>query len=147
MYAAVSSGPFDGDEKQYGGRGVIKAVQNADLILAKVLLGKDPTHQPKVDELLSREVDLVANVVTSASIACCKAGAKQTRTPLYNHIGAICNNAEGAIPSIAFSIVNGGHLSTSSLWVQVRYYMLEEAFCRRYDRQAVDGHTPSHQSL
>lgn len=120
MYAAVSSGPFDNDEERHGGRGMFKAVEIVNHILAEVLLEKDPTLQQKIDNILMSEVSLASNVVTAASIACCKAGAKLNLTPLSDHIGIMCNNPEGLIPSIAFSIINDGHLSASSLWVQVR---------------------------
>lgn len=95
-------------------------MENTGNVLVEVLVGKDPTQQTKLDKLLAREPSLCANVVSAASIACCKAGAKQTLVPVFDHIGTMCSNSEGAIPSIAFSIINGGHLSASSLWVQVR---------------------------
>lgn len=120
MYAAVSSGPFDDDEEHYQGRGVLQAVESVDHILAEVLLGKDPTQQAKIDKLLAQESSLPANVVVAASIACCKAAAAQTLVSVFDHVGTMCNNSEGGIPVTAFSTINGGPLSASSLWVQVR---------------------------
>lgn len=119
VYAAVSSGPFDNDEERHGGLGMFRAVEIVNQILAEVLLEKDPTLQQKIDRILMSESALASNVVTAASIACCKAGAKLRLTPLSDHIGVMCNKPEGLIPSIAFSIINGGHPSASSLWVQV----------------------------
>lgn len=119
MFGAVSSGPYDDVEENYDGRGVLQAVESADQILPEILLGKDPKQQTKIDKLLSQEESLPANVVSAASIACCKAGAKQTLAPVFDHICALCNNSEGGIPATAFSTINGGQGAASSLWVQV----------------------------
>lgn len=126
MYGAVSSGPFDGDSGHYEGRGLLQAAETVDNILAEVLLGKDPTQQAKIDKLLAQDSSLPANVVSAASIACCKAGAKQTSISVFDHIGVMCNNSEGGIPAPGFSVINGGRLSASSLWVQVRKFIVRQ---------------------
>lgn len=120
VFAAVSSGPYDDVEEIFEGRGVLQAVESTDQILAEVLLGRDPTQQEKIDRMLNQESSLLTNVVSAASIACCKAGAKQTLVSVFDHIGAMCNNAEGGVPATGFSVINGGGSSASSLWVQVR---------------------------
>lgn len=119
VFGAVSSGPYDDVEENYEGRGMLQAVESADLILPEILLGKDPTQQTKIDKLLAQEESLPANVVSAASIACCKAGAKQNLAAVFNHVCALCNNSEGGIPATAFSTINGGQGAASSLWVQV----------------------------
>lgn len=123
MFAAVSSGPYDDIEESYEGQGVLNAVESADQILGEVLLGKDPTQQAKIDKLLTQESSLPANVVSAASIACCKAGARQTLVSVFDHVSTMCNNSEGWIPAMAFSIINGGQSAASSLWVQVNNHV------------------------
>ncbi|CAM9795589.1 unnamed protein product [Scytosiphon promiscuus] len=118
VFAAVSSGPYDDADEIFEGRGVIQAVESTDQILAEVLLGRDPTQQAKIDKSLSQESSLPTNVVSAASIACCKAGAKQSMVSVFDHVGAMCNNSEGGIPVTGFSVINGGRSAASSLWVQ-----------------------------
>lgn len=120
MFAAVSSGPYDDNEEVFEGRGLLQAVEHTDQILAEILLGKDPTQQTKIDKSFTQESTLPANVVSAASIACCKAGAKQNLVAVFDHIGTMCDNSDGRIPATAFSTINGGQSAASSLWVQVR---------------------------
>lgn len=119
MFGAVSAGPLDGDETSNQGRGGLRALESVENVLSEILVGKDPTCQAKIDELMVHEDSLPANIVTAASIACCKAAAKQTRVPVSDYVGTMCSNPEGAIPPAGFSVINGGRLSASSLWVQV----------------------------
>lgn len=139
---AVSSGPYDDIEEDYEGRGVLQAVESADQVLSEILLGKDPKHQAKIDKLLTQEESLPGNVVSAASIACCKAGAKQAFVSVFNHVGAMCDNSEGGIPSTAFSVLNGGQSAASSLWVQVidvlRSYVLRSDNNHLFAVTAVD---------
>lgn len=97
---------------------MLQAVESADQLLSEILLGKDPKQQTKIDKLLMQE-SMPGNVVSAASIACCKAGAKQVFASVFDHVSTMCNNSEGGIPEIAFSIINGGQSAASSLWVQV----------------------------
>lgn len=115
---AVSSGPYDDIEEDYEGRGVLQAVESSDQLLSEILLGKDPKQQAKIDKLLTQE-SLPGNVVSAASIACCKAGAKQAFVSVFDHVSTMCNNSDGRIPGMAFSVINGGQSAASSLWVQV----------------------------
>ncbi|CAB1114153.1 unnamed protein product [Ectocarpus sp. CCAP 1310/34] len=118
VFAAVSSGPYDDNKEVFEGRGLLQAVEHTDQILAEILLGKDPSHQTKIDKSFTQESTLPANVVSAASIACCKAGAKQNLVAVFDHIGNMCDNSDGRIPATAFSTINGGQSAASSLWVQ-----------------------------
>ncbi|CAM9152168.1 unnamed protein product [Hapterophycus canaliculatus] len=138
-FGAVSSGPYDDDEEIFEGRGVLQAVESTDQILADVLLGRDPTQQAKIDKLLAQESSLPTNVVSAASMACCKAGSKQTLVPVFDHIGAMCNNSEGRIPATAFSTINGGQSAASSLWVQNVFVLPTGDVGTLSDRLAVAG--------
>lgn len=112
----MSVGP---EEERYEAKAVLAALGNVGHVLAESLQGKDPTMQAMLDKTLMSESSLPANAVSAASIACCKAGAKQALTSVYDHVAIMSNNSEGVIPAPAFSIINGGRLSSSSLWVQV----------------------------
>lgn len=137
---AVSCGPYDGIEEEYEGRGVLQAVESADQLLSEILLGKDPKQQAKIDKLLTQE-SLPGNVVSAASIACCKAGAKQAFVSVFDHVSTMCNNSEGGIPPTAFSIINGGQSAASSLWIQViQGIVLTVAECFHNDTYFYSSH-------
>lgn len=121
FYGTVSSGPYDEEENRYEGKGLLRAIESVDRVLAELIEGKDPSQQAMLDNIMAMEPSLPKNVISAASIACCKAGAKQTLISAFEHVAVISNNSEGATPAPAFSIINGGHSSSSSLWVQVRY--------------------------
>jgi enolase len=81
--------------KDYMGKGVSKAVNNVNTIIAPALVGKDPTDQSGIDLFMVRELDgtqnewgwpkakLGANAILSVSLAVCKAGAGVKKIPLY----------------------------------------------------------------
>lgn len=120
FYGAVSSGPYDGEEDRHEGKGMLRAVESINNVLAEIIEGKDPTQQAMLDKMLAMEPSLPKNAISAASIACCKAGAKQTLISAFEHVAAMSDNSEGTTPAPAFSIINGGCGSSSSLWVQVR---------------------------
>lgn len=88
----------DGDKNLYLGKGVSKAVDNVNSIIAKELKGKDPVHQKEIDNFMIRELDgtqnefgwpknkLGANAVLAVSLAVARAGAAAQKLPLYEHI-------------------------------------------------------------
>lgn len=82
-------------------------------------MGKDPGQQAVVDTLMTQESSLPPNVVSAASLACCKAGAEQALMSVSEHVAIMSDNSEGEIPYPAFSMINGGQLAGSPLWVQV----------------------------
>jgi enolase len=82
----------DGDAKRYGGKGVTKAVANANKIIAPKLKGKSPSAQKEIDDLM-RKLDgtetkskLGANAILGVSIAVCRAAALDAGVPLYAYI-------------------------------------------------------------
>lgn len=95
-------------------------MESVGTVLAEIIEGKDPTQQAKLDKILAMEVSLPKNTTVAASIACCKAGAKQAAISVFDHVAVMSNNGEAGLPAPGFGIINGGHLSSSSLWVQVK---------------------------
>lgn len=83
----------DGDKSRYLGKGVSKAVDNVNEILAEALLGYDVTQQQAIDRLMI-ELDgtpnkgkLGANAILGVSIAVARAAADYLGVPLYHYLG------------------------------------------------------------
>jgi enolase len=101
----------DGDPMRYLGRGVRKAVDNVNEIIAPSILGMDVTDQFEIDEKLiqldgtKNKSKLGANAILGVSISCAKAASNSLRIPLYRYIGG--SNAN-VLPVPMMNILNGG---------------------------------------
>lgn len=101
----------DGDKSRYLGKGVTKAVDNVNNVIAEEICGFDATKQVLVDKKLL-ELDgtpnkgkLGANAILGVSAAVCKAAANVFELPLYQYIGGV--NAK-VLPVPMMNILNGG---------------------------------------
>jgi enolase len=101
----------DGDKRRYGGKGVLKAVENVNEAIADMLLGWDATEQRAID-LGMLELDgtpnksrLGANAILGASLAVAKAAANSLNLPLYRYIGGVYAHV---LPVPMLNILNGG---------------------------------------
>lgn len=101
----------DNDKKIYGGKGVLKAVENVNNIIAEKLLGLEVADQAGIDQVLL-EMDgtpnkskLGANAMLAVSMAAAKAAAQETGLPLFRYIGG--TNAR-VLPIPMMNILNGG---------------------------------------
>ncbi len=90
----------DGDKKRYGGKGVLKAVENVNKIIAKELEGKQINNQRELDYLMidldgtNNKSKLGANAILSVSMAYARAEAQSEGIPLYQYLGgANCTSA------------------------------------------------------
>jgi enolase 1/2/3 len=115
----------DGDKNRYGGKGVLKAVQNVNEIIADELFDMDVTNQIEIDRLLI-ELDgtpnkskLGANAILGVSLACAKAAAEVLEIPLYKYIGGV---GATELPLPMMNIINGGSHADSS--VDFQEYMV-----------------------
>jgi len=113
----------DGD-KAFGGKGVIKAVDNVNKVISKRLIGENVRRQKKLDKLMI-ELDgtdnkgkLGANAVLSVSIALCKAGAFASKIPLYEYIGKLAGNKEFVLPIPMMVVIEGGKHAFNSTDLQ-----------------------------
>ena len=101
----------DGDKKRYGGKGVLKAVQNVNDVIAPALQGFDALDQVEVDRALleldgtSNKSKLGANALLAVSMATARAAATQLEIPLYRYLGG--PNAR-TLPVPLMNILNGG---------------------------------------
>ena len=105
-------------EKRYKGKGVLKACDNVNTVIADELVGLSPFDQSAIDALL-QEIDgtqnysnLGANATLGVSMAVARASAKSLNIPLYRYIGGI--NAT-VLPVPMFNIINGGAHANNSI--------------------------------
>jgi enolase len=101
----------DGDKTRYMGKGVLKAVDNVNNIIADEVIGFDATDQVGIDKLMI-ELDgthnkgkLGANAILGVSLATARAAAASLGLPLYRYIGG--TNAK-ILPAPMMNILNGG---------------------------------------
>ena len=111
----------DGDKKRYGGKGVTKAVNNVNTVIADALLGMNVTDQVGIDRVLLEldgtptKINLGANALLGVSLACAKAAANALEMPLYRYIGGV--NAK-VLPVPMMNIINGGSHSDAPIAFQ-----------------------------
>ncbi len=104
----------DGDKKRYSGKGVLRAVANANTALAKALKGKDVLKQRELDALMIKldgtpnKSKLGANAILGASMAICRAAAIESKMPLWKYVGKLHNNTKYNLPIPMANIINGG---------------------------------------
>ncbi|GGM36139.1 enolase [Paraliobacillus quinghaiensis] len=111
----------DGDKDRYLGKGVLKAVENVNELIAPELLGLDVTRQVVIDALLI-ELDgtenkgkLGANAILGVSMAAAHAAADHLGVPLYTYLGGF--NAK-TLPTPMMNIVNGGEHADNNVDIQ-----------------------------
>ena len=108
----------DGDAKRYGGKGVLKAVENINKIIAPEVSGHDATLQPAIDKIMidldgtPNKSRLGANAILGVSLAVAKAAAIQLNLPLFKYLGG--PNAK-VLPVPMMNIINGGAHSDSPI--------------------------------
>ena len=125
--SGASTGSFeavelrDGDKSRYLGKGVLKAVENVNSVIAPKLEGMNVYDQAGIDKMLI-ELDgtenkgvLGSNATLGVSLACAKAAAASLGMELYNYIGG--PNAK-VMPVPMMNIMNGGKHADSTLSVQ-----------------------------
>lgn len=128
--AAVPSGASTGEHEAvelrdggdtYMGKGVLKAVENVNSIIAQELLGISVFEQNMIDQLMI-EIDgtknkgnLGANAILGVSLAVAKAAANELGMPLYRYVGGVSANT---LPVPMMNIINGGSHSDAPIAFQ-----------------------------
>lgn len=111
----------DGDEKRYLGKGVLKAVDNVNTILAPQIIGMDATDQIGIDQTMigldgtDNKGKLGANAILGISMAVAKAAAESFDLPLYQYLGG--TNAK-ELPVPMMNILNGGKHADNNVDIQ-----------------------------
>ena len=125
--SGASTGAFeavelrDGDKTRFMGKGVLKAVENVNLLISPEVEGLNPYDQPGLDQLL-KELDgtenkgkLGANAILGVSLATAKAAAESLGLPLYQYLGGV-NAKELPVPMM--NILNGGKHADNNVDIQ-----------------------------
>ncbi len=111
----------DGNKKVYGGKGVLKAVENVNERIAPELIDLDATEQVAIDELMihldgtDNKGNLGANAILGVSLAVAKAAARSLGLPLYRYIGG---TSARQLPVPMMNIMNGGKHADSNVDMQ-----------------------------
>lgn len=101
----------DGDKSRYGGKGVLKAVENVNTEIQENLLDWDATQQKAIDQLMidldgtGNKSRLGANAILGVSLAVAKAAAASVELPLYRYLGGVYAHV---LPVPMMNILNGG---------------------------------------
>lgn len=125
--SGASTGAFeavelrDGDKNRYGGKGVLKAVENVNEIISEAILGMDASNQIEIDKTLidldgtSNKSKLGANATLAVSMAVAKAAAQSANMPLHKYLGG--SNAK-RLPIPMMNIMNGGAHADNNVDIQ-----------------------------
>ena len=125
--SGASTGEFealelrDGDNQRYRGKGVRKAVDNINTLIAKEIIGMDASDIYAVDNAMIQldgtkdKSRLGANAILAVSIATARAAAEGLQIPLYRFLGGINGNR---LPVPMMNILNGGAHAANSIDVQ-----------------------------
>ena len=101
----------DGDKSRYIGKGVLKAVENANNHLAPALIGMDVTQQRAIDQTMidldgtPNKAKMGANAILAISLAAARTAANYLKMPLYRYLGG--TNAS-LLPVPCMNVINGG---------------------------------------
>ncbi|MDB2385614.1 phosphopyruvate hydratase, partial [Polaribacter sp.] len=128
--AAVPSGASTGEHEavelrdggsDYMGKGVLKAVDNVNSIIAEELIGSSVFEQNAIDKLMidldgtPNKSKLGANAILGVSLAVAKAAAEEIGMPLYRYVGGVSANT---LPLPMMNIINGGSHSDAPIAFQ-----------------------------
>ncbi|TXE09860.1 phosphopyruvate hydratase [Seonamhaeicola algicola] len=128
--AAVPSGASTGEHEAvelrdggdtYMGKGVLKAVENVNTVIAEELLGVSVFEQNLIDQLMidldgtANKSKLGANAILGVSLAVAKAAAAELGLPLYRYVGGVSANT---LPVPMMNIINGGSHSDAPIAFQ-----------------------------
>lgn len=111
----------DNDKGRFGGKGVLKAVQNVNEVIAKEVIGMLVTEQAAIDHAMialdgtPTKSNLGANAILGVSLAVAKAAAAYVGQPLYRYLGGV--NAR-VLPVPMMNIINGGSHSDAPIAFQ-----------------------------
>ncbi|KPQ33368.1 MAG: enolase Eno [Phormidesmis priestleyi Ana] len=125
--SGASTGSFeahelrDGDKARYGGKGVMKAVENVNDVIARELIGLDAFSQIEIDHTMialdgtPNKSNLGANAILAVSLATSKAAAQASEMPLYRYLGGPLANV---LPVPMMNVINGGEHASNNVDIQ-----------------------------
>ena len=115
--------------QDFMGKGVQKAIENINHIIAPTLIGMDATRQQEIDEMMIAldgtvaKSNLGANSILGISLGILGAGAQAMRSPLYQYINKVFHEVNGVcldmkLPTPMFNIINGGEHANNNIDIQ-----------------------------
>ena len=125
--SGASTGSFeahelrDGEGDRYGGKGVMKAVENVNDAIARELVGSDAFNQIEIDRTMieldgtPNKKNLGANAILAVSLATAKAAAQASEMPLYRYLGGPLANV---LPIPMMNVINGGEHASNNVDIQ-----------------------------
>jgi enolase len=111
----------DGDASRFGGKGVLKAVENVNTEICEAIIGLDASEQAFIDGTLidldgtDNKSRLGANAMLAVSLAVAKAAADESGLPLYRYLGGASSMQ---LPVPMMNVINGGAHANNSLDLQ-----------------------------
>lgn len=111
----------DGEQDRFLGKGVLKAVDNVNGVIAKALKGLEPYNQREIDEILinldgtENKSNLGANAILGTSMAVARAAAQELGIPLYEYLGGKFGYR---MPVPLMNVINGGAHADNNLNIQ-----------------------------
>ncbi|HEV8644008.1 MAG TPA: phosphopyruvate hydratase [Burkholderiales bacterium] len=111
----------DGDKGRYGGKGVLKAVENVNTEICEAIVGLDAVEQSFIDQTLidldgtENKSRLGANALLAVSLALAKSAAEESGLPLYRYLGGA---GRMQLPVPMMNVINGGAHANNSLDLQ-----------------------------
>ena len=111
----------DGDPQRYGGKGVLKAVENVNTEICEAIIGLDAVEQSLIDQTMielddtENKARLGANAILAVSLANAKAAAEESGLPLYRYLGGA---GRMQLPVPLMNVINGGAHANNSLDLQ-----------------------------
>ncbi len=125
--SGASTGAFeavelrDGDKARYGGKGVLKAVENVNDVISDALVGYNALDQIGVDRIMidldntDNKGKLGANAILAVSIAVARAEADSLNIPLFRYLGGTNSKI---LPTPMMNILNGGEHADNNIDIQ-----------------------------
>jgi enolase len=123
----------DGKPKRYGGKGVLRAVENVNRVIARKMIGRDPRRQAEIDRAMialdgtPTKRRLGANAILGVSLAVAQAAAARAGRPLYAYLGG---TKAQVLPVPMLNILNGGAHADNT--VDLQEFMVMPVGARRF---------------
>ncbi len=113
-----------GRKKRYGGKGVLKAVENINRKLSRAVAGTDARNQKEVDRKMvekdatASKSRMGANAILGVSLAVARAAAESEKLPFYRYLSILNGGKTLALPVPFMNIINGGAHADNNLDIQ-----------------------------
>jgi len=115
----------DGDKSKYGGKGVLKAVENVNTLIAQKIIGMETEKQREIDETMialdgtENKATFGANAILGVSLAVAKSAALSKGMAFYEYVALLAGKKSPTLlPTPMMNVINGGSHADSGLEIQ-----------------------------